>query len=91
VDAHHPLIWGKLDFSCEIVDVLDERPQNYSGPLGSVLAHSIDDVGSEIGVIFRGIGCAIGLRHGLNSWDETDSIKETTVRLQYDIAKVKMP
>ena len=46
--AHHPLIRGKLDLSCKVMDVLDESRQDMPRPRGGLRAHGIDDMLSEM-------------------------------------------
>ena len=48
--AYLPLIDRELDFSSEVVEMLEERSEDLSIPRSNVRAHSIDDILSEIGI-----------------------------------------
>ena len=50
VDTHHPLSGGKLDLTGKVVNVLDQRSQDDTSTVRSARSHSIDNIGSEVGV-----------------------------------------
>lgn len=50
LDTHHPLSGGQLNLTSKVVNVLDQRSQNDTSTVGSVGSHSVDDIGSEVGV-----------------------------------------
>ena len=60
VNAQHPLIDRKLDFSCEIVDVSDQGAEYFSVSWGALWANGIDDMLGEVGVKSRGRHCGGG-------------------------------
>jgi hypothetical protein len=57
VDAQHPLIDGKLDFSCEIVDMSDQRTKHHSVSRRALWANGVNDMLGEVGVKSRGRHC----------------------------------
>lgn len=67
VDTDHPLLWGELDFTSKVVDVLDERAEDDTSTLRRLGAHGLDDGGSEVRIESRfgghfGGGCGGSVR-----------------------------
>lgn len=49
-DAQHPFGRREFDLARKVVDVFNQRAQDYASALGGLGPHRIDDIGSEVGV-----------------------------------------
>lgn len=49
-DTQHPLGRGEFDLARKVMDVFNQRAQDYASALGGLGPHRIDDIGSEVGV-----------------------------------------
>jgi hypothetical protein len=55
VDADDPFVLRELDLSTEIVEMLDQRSQDFSVSGLRLGCHKVDDMVCEVGIVFAGI------------------------------------